>query len=326
MINLSQIFKSDPQVPMVAAVLVNKAADMDVAKARIKKAGFQTDTFDDSNDGVVIFPQAETVGDVTPGKDGAYLVKMDEMLSCILTGVTKSFESINFDSTSFDEVMAQEGMRPGVHLSMDILGATVSNIFAKAEDRAEMVTDLSKALDEFKAHIVDMAQAVPETAFSMDFFKAEDFVVKTEADAEADADGDAGSAGEAEADASADAAASEDPSPAQAAGEADPGEADDAEAPGLGAVMGQMADLAKGIAGLTSLAKATDAKVVSQGKKLDDTAALAKSASDAVSKISNTVQGGAEADPNPEQLSKSEQEAFDRANPPLLDTAMSPLN
>lgn len=323
MINLSKIFKTEAQVPMVAAVLVNKAADMDVAKARIKKAGFQTETFDDSQDGIVIFPQADDVADITPGDGGAYIVKMDEMLSCILTGVTKSFESINFDSTSFDEVMAQEGMRPGVHLSMDILGATVSNIFAKAEDRTEMVTDLSKALDEFKAHLVGMAEAVPETAFSMDFFKAEDFVVK--ADAEADAEADEG-AGEADADASA-AAANEDPNPAQAAGEADPGSAGDAGDTGMGAVIGQMADLAKTLGTLTGLVKDTNAKVDKQGKKLDETAKLAKSASEAADKIGNTIQGGAEADPNdPVDMSKSEQEAYDRANPPLIDTAMNPLN
>ena len=181
MINLSKIFKTDPSVPTVAAVLVNKAADLSIAKARLTKAGFQVETYDDTQDGVIIFPQVDELGDITPGDNGTFIMKMDEMLSCVLTGIEKSFEPINFDSTSFDEVLAQEGMRPGIHLSMDVLGATVSNILAKAEGRDEMVTDLTKTLDEFRDHVVSLAVAVPDTAFSVDFFKAADFpVAKTE--------------------------------------------------------------------------------------------------------------------------------------------------
>jgi hypothetical protein len=321
MINLSRLYKTEPQVPMVAAVLVNKAADLNVAKARITKAGFQIETFDDTNEGVILFPQIENPGDITPGENGAYIVKMDEMLSCILTGVEKSFESINFDSTSFDEVMAQEGMRPGVHLSMDILGATVSNIFAKAENQSEMVTDLSKALDEFKTHIVSMAQAVPENAFSIDFFKAEDFVV-----AKGEDDENEPAPAPAPAPAAAP-AANPDPDPAK---QADPDPAPPPAAAGdtgMGAVMGQMANLAKGIADLATLTKATSAKVDAQATQLDETAALAKSASDAANKVSNTIRGGAEVDPtNPAQMSKTEAEAWEKANPPLMDTAMGAVN
>lgn len=335
MINLSQIFKTEPQVPMVAAVLVNKAADLNVAKARISKAGFQTETFDDTNDGIVIFPQSDNVKDVVPGKNGAYIIKMDEMISCIVTGVSKSFEAINFDSTSFDEVLSQEGMRPGIHLSMDILSATVSNIFAKAEDRSEMVTNLSKALDEFKSHIVGMAQAVPENAFSIDFFKASDFSEV----AKANADSDKAAADKAAADtAAATAAASSgdtassqiEPAAAAAAAQAAAGEGnsstENAGDTGVGTIMGQMADLAKSIAALTDLTKATSAKVDAQASQLDVTAALAKSASDAANKIGNTIRGGAGADPNPTEVSKAEAEAQNRANPPLIDTAMGPLN
>ena len=309
MINLSKIFKTEPKVPTVAAVLINKAANIETAKARLTKAGFQIETFDDTQDGIIIFPQVEALPDITPGENGVYIVKMDEQLSVILTGVEKAFEPINFDSTSFDEVLAQEGMRPGIHLSMDVLGATVSNILAKAEDRGEMVGDLTKALDEFRDHIVDMAQAVPENAFSVDFFKA--------APDEDDKPAPAAETPPAETPA-ANAPVSEPPAetPPAEAPAGDPPIAAAPAAAGMSEVVGQMAALAKGIAALTVLTKETSTKVDAQGKRIDETAALAKSASEAANKISNTVRGDADDDPAP--VTKG---VVDTSNPPLMDTA-----
>lgn len=321
MINLTHLFKRDPMVPTVAAVIVNKASDLEVAKARLTKANFQIEKFDDTQEGVIIFPQSDSIEDIIPGKDGAYIVKMDEMLSCVITGVAKAFEPINFDSASFDEVLSQEGMRPGIHLSMDVLGATVSNILAKAEDREEMVTDLSKALDEFKSHIVAMASAVPESAFSIDFFKGE--AVKTVAKDEDEP-----------------VKAKEDEPVVPVSDppkEAEPVKAKEGEAPvgdppkenepiaavaDMGPVMKQMADLAKGINAVGVLVKDTAAKVDAQSKRIDETAVLAKSAND---KISRTILGVPDTDPVPvnAQVSKAD---FDKANPPLIDTAYSSLN
>lgn len=325
MIDLN-IFKKKETKPMVAAVLVNKAANLDVAKARITKAGFQVEKFDDSNDGVIIFPQTEELGDFEPGKDGVYILKMDEMLSCVVTGITKSFESINFDSSSFDEVLAQEGLRPGVFLSMDVLGATVSNIMAKAEDKTAMVSDLETALAEFSKHIVSMAQAVPEDAFSVDFFKAEDFQ-----DAAGDGDPAGEGAGEGNADdAAAAAQAAADKATADAAaGEGDGGtgeanaaaQAGDTDAGAVGEIVKQMAGLAKGVDALIAQGKATTAKLDAHGKRIDETAALAKSAKDA---ISNTVRGGADLDPDVTEPVLKTAGAY--TDPPLIDTGMHKLN
>ncbi len=323
MINLTHLFKTDPAVPAIAAVIVNKAVDLEATKARLTKAGFQIETFDESQDGVIIFPQVDELPDVTPGKNGAYIVKMDESLSLILTGVEKAFEPINFDSTSFDEVLAQEGMRPGIHLSMDILGATVSNILAKVEDRPQMVTDLTKALDEFKNHIVDMAQAVPENAFSVDFFKAEIAPVAAPVQA-APAEGTPVAP---ITPAPTNAPVVETPAEAPAQVPVGDAPAGDPPAEGMEKVIGQMADLAKGITALTAATGKTQEQITALSTRVEDTATLAKSAADAADKVSNTVRGGAEGDPvDNAPVKKAVGEYQGGSNPPLMDTAYPSMN
>ncbi len=331
MFNLKTLYKSAASQPTIAAIVVNKSGNLAVAKARIEKAGLQIENFDESQDGVIVFPQVDELGDIKPGENGAYIVKMDEQLSVILTGIEKSFESINFDSTSFDEVMAQEGMRPGVHLSMEILGATVSNIFAKVEDRAEMVTELSKTLDQFKDHILGMAEAVPENAFSVDFFKASDFADVGQTDAEREAAAAAEvvaaaaaitAAGTSEAEAAA-AAAAIAAVGAQTTQTGDEGSAGNTElSAGMAQVVGQMSALAKTLTALTEAAKTTATTVTKQGTQIADAVALAKAANDATAKLTNTVAGDAGGDPTPAAASTLVKKSGDIGyEPPLIDTA-----
>lgn len=85
-------------------------------------------------------------------------------------------------------------------------------------------------------------------------------------------------------------------------------------------VLGQMANLTKSIEALTASVSKTNEKVDAQGKKIAETADLAKSAKDAVSK---TVRGHADADPAPDTVRKGDG-AY--TEPPLIDTAFNRPN
>ena len=198
MIDLSKplnLFKSDPIVPKVAAIAVAKNADLDAAMARITGAGYSVDKMDDTNADAYIFAQVD--GDFTVEA----MVKFDDVIALGMTGVTKAMIPYNFESTSFGDVIAQEGFRPGVSMALDMLSNTIYNILDKSESNDDLVAKLDGAIGGFQGYVEHLARSVPASAFTMEVNKAATpaetpapEVTKDEPAAEEAASGDGGSA------------------------------------------------------------------------------------------------------------------------------------
>lgn len=167
--SFSKVFKAAPADPSVVAVIVSKSADLDALKPAIVAGGFSVDQPDESQDGVVIFAQkgADSAGEDTT------IVKVDDNVAVAVTGISKAFEGMNFESGSFLEVMSQEGFRPGIGMSIQLLDSTISNILNKAENRDQLATEIGAAVAEFQQHLVALAQAVPPEAFSAELLRSE---------------------------------------------------------------------------------------------------------------------------------------------------------
>lgn len=190
MFHFDRLFRKEaaPAAPAVSAIVVSKSLTAKQAKHVVTKAGFDADRMNDEHDGAYVFPQID--GDI----DGK-LVKMDDNIAIVVTGeaIQKAFEGMNFEATSFDTVMAQEGFVPSIDMAMGMLRNTVANILSKAESRDDLVSKMEQAVEEFGEFVAALSTAVPDDAFRMEVMKYDDLPDAEEGDepAEGEAEGDA---------------------------------------------------------------------------------------------------------------------------------------
>jgi hypothetical protein len=163
MIDLSKLFKFERPKPMVSALIVSKGADLEKAKARITAAGFSVEKSMEQGD-VTLFVQ----GDKEHPLEDALIVKFDEDVAAACVNVDKSFQSLNFESTSFQEMMAQEGFWPSVWTAMDVFRYTVGNVMDTAKSADEAATTIGKACEDLRSYLTGLVGAVPMEAFKME--------------------------------------------------------------------------------------------------------------------------------------------------------------
>ena len=164
-LDLGKIFlnKKD-SAPSVAIVAVSKTADLAAAKARIEKAGLSVDHMEEHDDGVTFKQDQEYTGEVA-------VLKLDDDLAVGIANpdsIIKMFESFNFESLSFDDVMSQEGVYPSIRLAKSVLSTTLSNILDDADDGQEALTSVKSALGEFSNFVEAVIGGIPDTAFKLD--------------------------------------------------------------------------------------------------------------------------------------------------------------
>ncbi len=159
--------KTEPDAPVVSAIIVNKDADLEVAKARITAAGFSVEKME-TGDTAVVFSQLD---EELPEGTKVVVIKFGGDLAMTVanvTGLRKMFSDMNFESVDFGEVLSQEGFFPSIHLAGNILEATVGNIMSKAEDAGEAVTNVTAAVNDYRDFITKMVESIPITAFKLE--------------------------------------------------------------------------------------------------------------------------------------------------------------
>ena len=153
-----RLFKQASTTPIVTAALVRKGADLEAMKARLVKAGLTVDQLSEGEN-LHIFTQT----DASPTDQG--IIKMDDDLGLVVSGVTKAFRSYNFEDTSFGEILSTEGFYPSVGLARDVLTTTIYNAMEKAESPGEAATAITKAIDDFRGYVGTLLTSLPVHAF-----------------------------------------------------------------------------------------------------------------------------------------------------------------
>lgn len=178
------IFKKSSRNPRVAAVLVSDEANLGPIRERLKAAGLAVDIEkSDEEAGCVVFPQVKGYEQVG---DNDVVIKHDDNVAVVVRNVRKSFEGINWESTVFSDVMAQEGFVPSIGLATDMLQSTYINILNKAETQEELTSMFSKAVRDYGKLVDVLTSATTDEMFSVSLFKAAE---DEDGDGEGDDDG-----------------------------------------------------------------------------------------------------------------------------------------
>lgn len=285
-LNLQTMFQKATARPAVCAILVAKTADLETVKLKIKAAGYSVDEMVEKED--AIFFNQEVDGGYD--EDAVVAVKYDDDIAVLLCNVAKGFVGANFESTSFKEMLSQEGVYPGIRMAKDVLGYTIDNILYESDDASTAASLVEKAVADFGKYVSGLVQAVPVSAFKFDGPEAKALVEKAVAE-RGGSDPDPADPAlatmddstPAEVDPPADPEDDKDPP-------ADPAEVeDDSVANALKAMADGIAALGDRVTdGLGKVAK--DVEVLSTGQakineRLDGVETLAKSAEEAVSGI-----------------------------------------
>lgn len=311
-INLKDIFKGEAAVPSVVALVVNKGADLKQARDRIEAAGYSIDKMEETDDGYV-FVQEDFEGQAT-------VIKFDDGLAALVSNVSKTFESLNFESTDFKTLMSQEGFFPSLRVAKEALGSTISNIMEKADSNAEAASAVGQAIDDFKTFAVGLVGTIPTQAF-----KLENAAQKSGDGPASDAkDKDGKDGGDTDTRDGGD-----QPNASKGDGkDTDAGAADDAKGKSDKAASGDNAEALKGVEGMIATAMtAFKDKLDDMGenmtgliKSMDEVKGrvknaekIAKAADEAVSGV---ISGNAEDDP--QAVKKGDKE---KRPPPPIDTA-----
>lgn len=173
-LDMFKVFKGEekPMKPFVAAVLVSKSADLDLAKARIEKAGMSIEKMEEKEDGYV-FTQQDAVG-------ASVVIKADDDIAFQVSGLKqKGLVTYNGETESFKELFATHSVFPTVNTATCALNDVIYNIAQKADSPSDAALMVKAAIDEFSSFMVGLVSSIPSTAFKM-----EDKVLKSEVEAE----------------------------------------------------------------------------------------------------------------------------------------------
>lgn len=155
---VASFLRKDDRKPGIVAVVVAKTADLDAIKEVLVKSELNVDNITEKDDLIVI---------AQPGisdKD-AGMVKVTDDIGFLVTGLTKSFESYDFNSTSFGDVFAAGSFFPSFYTAMDMYQQTISNIMWEAKTPEEAAGMIANATAEMGQYLQSLASALPVRAF-----------------------------------------------------------------------------------------------------------------------------------------------------------------
>jgi hypothetical protein len=158
MLNFRQIFKVEEPKPAVLAIVVPK--DTEQARKACESRGFSVEKTQEL-EGAFAYVQ----GDVELGQSDQVTVQFAPDVAAIVR--LKRFEPFG-DSTSFTENLEKNGFLPGFDMALGVLRETVFNALFDAENPSGASSTIDKAVKEFRAHVADMTNALPESAFKLD--------------------------------------------------------------------------------------------------------------------------------------------------------------
>lgn len=320
-----------PTGPQVAAVAISaeiytqeQAADI-VAKADLDAS----ECLHDEEEKVFVFKQGTGKTDAD-----SIAVQVAEGVTAVVSGaveVRKFFMEMNYETTSFKELMAQEGVVPMLSTASTVMSSVIYNIMQQATSPEDAATMVGKAVDEYKKTLTSILKGVPSTAFKMaepadairkaakvepDAAPAEE--PKTEDVNKSAAGAEAGSGSEGAGAPTSDVTAQPDPDPAPAeepvakSDGADPAPEDDGRTrPAEPVTQAGLLELLKEAVGplreeftnaIAGIRTEMGEKVQAVSKAADEKVAKAEAeAAEAQRKLAGTVAGTAGADPTPVQ-------------------------
>lgn len=158
--------KGDPktQTPEIVGAVVAKGVDLKRVAAVFKGAGLNPQEFVKSEKDDVVIVTKQNAGKV----QDTVVLKVSDEIGLVIANMKKAFDSYSYNSTDFNTVMATEGVYPSMCLAKEALGETIANILYKASSPAEAATKVAEAIDDFKAYMTTLLNAVPTQAFKAD--------------------------------------------------------------------------------------------------------------------------------------------------------------
>jgi hypothetical protein len=333
MIDLGSVFtkKSAAVAPMVAFVAVAKGFDQKAAIEVMQKHDLKTDNVLEQDEATVYLQVAKA----DLNMDNILVLKQSDAIAIGVTGsnVQKMFQSFNFQSTAFKDVMSQTGALPMIYTAKMALGDVIQNIMEQAGDRGETVTLVKAAIDDFGAYVTEVLKGVPETAFKMDMAFTGTPVLKMDAaqpakveDTEAEGQGDSGAASADDATVEKDGEAKTDEEIAAEAAAAEVAKAEDEDKDKgndfAGAIAAALGPLVEQMTGLTTAVKSTDEKVEKSLKDLGESVTGLATRIEKTETVLNVSVPGAI---DREEVVKTETKKNDRPVVPFssLDTAFN---
>lgn len=164
---VGRFLKADKK-PGVLAAVVSKSADLEAVKASLTAAGLSV-AKQEEKDGLIVFSQ-DGVDDYDTG-----MLKVSDELGLVISGLTKSFESYDFNSTSFGEVFKTGSFYPSIRTAQEMLNDTIHNIMYEAKSPTDATNMIQKSVDEFQQYVTTLTGSLPVHAF-----KAEQEICKAD--------------------------------------------------------------------------------------------------------------------------------------------------
>lgn len=161
MINVNNLWtrrtKAD-EAPAVVGVVVRKA-DAEAMKPSLEAAGFSVSEAVEAGE-TVIFKQADYA------EDNVTVFKANENVAALVSNVKKSFEPYG-QTLSFMESVNTFGFMPSVDVAMGSLNELIRSSLMMAENKADAVAKLDKALTDFHAYVLAVGQKLPDAVFKL---------------------------------------------------------------------------------------------------------------------------------------------------------------
>lgn len=162
-----RLFQKQEPAPAVVAVLLSKSANAEAITAALVKAGIEADKFTKTETAeAVMFTKADAESLVKD--ENTQVLKLNEDVALVVTGLKKSFDGWDFESTSFKEIMSKGAFVPSICVAQDMLSRTIYNILEKADAPKEAAAGISAAVKEFSDYVTMLAKGLPESAFKAD--------------------------------------------------------------------------------------------------------------------------------------------------------------
>ena len=158
------LFEKEVSTAYVASFVVSKEADLELAKAKIEKAGFKVSDVEDK-DGVTVFHQKSAPEDV----QHQYVVKTSDDIGVHVV-CTKSFTPYDYETKSFKELFAKAGVLPNIFMAHEVLKEVIMNaLYANDTTDSSLASKaIKKALSEFSAMVTGMVEQIPVSAFKIE--------------------------------------------------------------------------------------------------------------------------------------------------------------
>lgn len=153
--------KSDKNTiePAIASVIVRKGADLELAKARIAKAGLSIDNMEDHEDGH-IFKQEGVEGETV-------LIKYDDDIAAQVV-IRKGFSPMDFDTTSFSDLWSTVGVYPTVCEYLSVAKEGFYNVMHESETSDQAADKVQKMFSELTEMVVALVRGIPTKSFKLE--------------------------------------------------------------------------------------------------------------------------------------------------------------